>query len=149
MRKKILVSTATVTFSIVLSLLSFGMNSPIFQSVEGQVHMPDTTPDATPIAVVLYISEDKQENVFFDPSQFTIKQGEEVLILNNSTASHSFTNGENTDDPMAGKIFDTKMIQPGSFSEYLAFNLSPGEYPFYSSVNPSKIKGKMTILPNQ
>lgn len=43
------------------------------------IHMPDTSPDATPIAVVLHINEDKSGNVFFKPSEFTIKQGEEVL----------------------------------------------------------------------
>jgi len=155
MRKGILlVSTKTttnvITFFILLSLFSFGIDySIVFQPVEGQVHTPDITPDATPISVVLYITEDKQGNVFFNPSEFTIKQGEEVLILNNSSAGHSFTNGESPDDPMAGKIFDTKMIQPGSFSEYLAFNVSPGEYPFYSSVDPTNIKGKMTVLPKQ
>ena len=154
MRKgKLLVSTKTttttvITLFILLSLSSFGIDSIVFQPVQGQVHTPDITPDTTPI-LVLYITEDKQGNVFFNPSEFTIKQGEEVLILNNSSAGHSFTNGESPDDPMAGKIFDTKMIQPGSFSEYLAFNVSPGEYPFYSSVDPTNIKGKMTVLPKQ
>lgn len=139
----------TITFSILLTLLAFSVNSFAVQSVDGQIHTPDTTPDASPIAVVLYISEDKDGNVFFNPSEFTIKQGEEVLILNNSTGDHSFTNGESADDQMAGKIFDTKMIKAGSFSEYLAFNLSPGEYPFYSSIDPVNIKGKMIVLPQK
>lgn len=138
MRKgKLLVSktTTVITLFILLSLSSFGIDSIVFQPVQGQVHTPDITPDTTPI-LVLYITEDKQGNVFFNPSEFTIKQGEEVLILNNSSDGHSFTNGESPDDPMAGKIFDTDIIQPGSFSEYLAFNVSPRDYPFYSSVDP-------------
>lgn len=143
---KILISS-TITFSILLALLTFSVNSFAVQSIDGQIHTPDTTPDASPIAVVIHINEDKIGNVFFKPSEFTIKQGDEVLILNNSTGDHSFTNGESADDQMAGKIFDTKMIKPGSFSEYLAFNLSPGDYPFYSSTDPVKIKGKMTVLP--
>ncbi|HET9774378.1 MAG TPA: hypothetical protein VFP25_05270 [Nitrososphaeraceae archaeon] len=145
MTKKLI--SSTITFSILLALLTFSVNSFAVQSIDGQIHTPDTTPDASPIAVVIHINEDKSGNVFFKPSEFTIKQGEEVLILNNSTGDHSFTNGESADDQMAGKIFDTKMIKPGSFSEYLAFNLSPGDYPFYSSTDPVKIKGKMTVLP--
>jgi len=145
MTKKLI--SSTITFSILLALLTFSVNSFAVQSIDGQIHTPDTTPDASPIAVVIHINEDKTGNVFFKPSEFTIKQGEEVLILNNSTGDHSFTNGESADDQMAGKIFDTKMIKPGSFSEYLAFNLSPGDYPFYSSTDPVKIKGKMTVLP--
>ena len=145
MTKKLI--SSTMTLSILLALLTFSVNSFAVQSIDGQIHTPDTTPDASPIAVVIHINEDKSGNVFFKPSEFTIKQGEEVLILNNSTGDHSFTNGESADDQMAGKIFDTKMIKPGSFSEYLAFNLSPGDYPFYSSTDPVKIKGKMTVLP--
>ena len=145
MTKKLI--SSTITFSILLALLTFSVNSFAVQSIDGQIHTPDTTPDASPIAVVIHINEDKSGNVFFKPSEFTLKQGEEVLILNNSTGDHSFTNGESADDQMAGKIFDTKMIKPGSFSEYLAFNLSPGDYPFYSSTDPVKIKGKMTVLP--
>jgi plastocyanin len=145
MTKKLI--SSTITFSILLALLTFSINSFAVQSIDGQIHTPDTTPDASPIAVVIHINEDKSGNVFFKPSEFTIKQGEEVLILNNSTGDHSFTNGESADDQMAGKIFDTNTIKPGSFSEYLAFNLSPGDYPFYSSTDPVKIKGKMTVLP--
>jgi len=145
MTKKLI--SSTITFSILLALLTFSVNSFAVQSIDGQIHTPDTTPDASPIAVVIHINEDKSGNVFFKPSEFTIKQGEEVLILNNSTGDHSFTNGESADDQMAGKIFDTKMIKPSSFSEYLAFNLSPGDYPFYSSTDPVKIKGKMTVIP--
>ena len=133
MTKKLI--SSTITFSILLALLTFSVNSFAVQSIDGQIHTPDTTPDASPIAVVIHINEDKSGNVFFKPSEFTIKQGEEVLILNNSTGDHSFTNGESADDQMAGKIFDTKMIKPGSFSEYLAFNLSPGDYPFYSATD--------------
>ena len=135
--------------SILLALLTFSVNSFAVQSIDGQIHTPDTSPDASPIAVVLHINEDKSGNVFFKPSEFTIKQGEEVLVLNNSTKDHSFTNGASPDDQMAGKIFDTKMIMPGSFAEYLSFNLSPGDYPFYSSTDPLNIKGKMTVLPQK
>ena len=114
-----------------------------------QIHKPDTADiDATPISVVLMINEDKDRNVFFSPSEFSIRQGEEVLILNNATSNnHSFTNGENPDDPMAGKLFHTDTIKSGSFAEYLAVNLSPGKYPFFSIVDPSNVKGEMTILP--
>jgi hypothetical protein len=33
---------------------------------------------------------------------------------------------------MASKTFDTDTIKSGSFAEYLAVNLSPGKYPFFS-----------------
>jgi len=75
----------------------------------------------------------------------TIKQGEELLVLNNLTETHTFTNGNGTGDPMDGKIF-TVEITPGSFSEYLATNISPGNYSFYSKNDPN-LKGELVILP--
>lgn len=77
MTKKLI--SSTITFSILLALLTFSVNSFAVQSIDGQIHTPDTTPDASPIAVVIHINEDKSGNVFFKPSEFTIKQGEEVL----------------------------------------------------------------------
>jgi plastocyanin len=128
----------------------YSLGNPFeIQYSNAQIHKPDTADiDATPISVVLMINEDKDGNVFFSPAEFSIRQGEEVLILNNATSNnHSFTNGKNPDDPMAGKLFHTDTIKSGSFAEYLAVNLSPGKYPFFSIANPSNIKGEMTILP--
>ncbi|MFB5600214.1 MAG: hypothetical protein ACE5SW_08320 [Nitrososphaeraceae archaeon] len=130
--------------TVLLTLCSFSVKSEI-PYISGQIHTPDTQEDATQIAVVLYINEDRDGNSFFNPSEFTIKEGEEVLILNNSTQNHSFTNGKSIDDQMAGTKFDTGLIKPGSFAEYLALNVSPGEYPFYSSADPENMKGTMII----
>jgi hypothetical protein len=44
--------------------------------------------------------------------------------MNNDTLAHSFTNGQNPVDPMAGKLFDMN-IQTRGFIEYIATNLSP------------------------
>ena len=50
--------------------------------------------DSTPVAGVITITKDKDGNTIFNPQFTTIKQDEEVLILNNDTIGHSFTNGE-------------------------------------------------------
>jgi hypothetical protein len=134
-----------------LSFVYFLVNPLEIQYSNAQIHTPDTADiDSTPIAVILTINEDKEGNASFSPSEFSIKQDEEVLILNNATSNnHSFTNGENLEDPMAGKLFHTDTIKSGSFAEYLAVNLSPGKYPFFSIADPPNIKGEMTILPGQ
>jgi hypothetical protein len=140
-----------MSMSIALTFLYFLGNPLEIQYTNAQIHTPDTADiDSTPIAVVLMINEDRNGNVSFSPSEFSIKQGEEVLILNNATSNnHSFTNGENPDDPMAGKLFHTDTIKSGSFAEYLAVNLSPGKYPFFSIADPTNVKGEMTILTEQ
>jgi plastocyanin len=104
--------------------------------------------DSTPIAVVIIINRDQQGTSVFVPNNITIKAGEELLILNNDTIVHSFTNGMGKDDPMTGKLFDTGQIQPKGFTEYVASNLSPGNYTFHSTTNPNMI-GHMMVTDNK
>ena len=100
--------------------------------------------DSTPIAAVIIMTTDDQGKSVFNPMKTTIKQGEELLVLNNLTKTHTFTNGNGTGDAMDGKMFSVE-ITPGSFSEYLA-SISPGNYSFYSKNDPN-LKGELTILP--
>ena len=95
-----ILSLAVIATSIFTSALTF-------QSIYAQTHNIHSDIDATPIAAVITITKDKDGNTIFNPSTTTIKQDQEVLILNNDTIAHSFTNGENPEDPMAGKIFDS------------------------------------------
>jgi hypothetical protein len=112
------------------------------QSINAQ--SPHSDKDSTPIAAIITITKDKDGNTIFNPPGTTIKQDEEILILNNDTVAHSFTNGASPDDPMAGKIFDSGKIQPKGFIEYVATNLSPGNYTFYTITDP-KITAQLSI----
>jgi len=96
--------------------------------------------DSTPIAAVITISKGSQGNTIYNPQRTTINTGEEILIVNNSSSPHSVTNGNGIDDPLAGKLFDTGIIKPGGYTEYVASNLQPGNYPYYSTSDPT-VKG--------
>jgi plastocyanin len=98
----------------------------------------------TPIVAVVTISKDAQGNTAYDPQTVTIKTGEEILILNNDTAVHTFTNGMGPDDQLSGKLFDTGTIEPRGFVEYVASNLQPGTYPFFSMSDPTT-KGELVV----
>ena len=56
------------------------------------------------------------------------------------------TNGMGPDDPLVGKLFDTGPIPPKGFAEYVASNLSPGTYTFYST-NSTSTKGVLILEP--
>jgi plastocyanin len=112
--------------------------------LRSSVH-PDV--DSSPIAAVIIIGEDMQGNVSYIPNNVTVKVGEEILIVNNGTYTQSVTNGMSPDDPLAGKLFDTGPIPPRGFTEYVAANLSPGNYTFYSA-NSTSTTGVLTIEPN-
>ena len=103
-------------------------------------------PDASPIAAVIIIGTDMQGNTTYVPNNVTMKVGQEIFVLNNDTKSQSMTNGMGPDDPLAGKLFDTGPIPPKGFAEYVASNLSPGTYTFYST-NSTSTKGVLTLEP--
>ena len=46
-----------------------------------------------------------------------------------------------------GKFFNTGVIKPRGFIEYVPENLKPGNYSFYSSTDP-QIKGQLVVIPN-
>jgi plastocyanin len=99
---------------------------------------------STPVVAVITISKDAQGSTVYNPQNVTIKTGEEILILNNDTTSHTFTNGVGLDDQLAGKLFDTGTIEPKNFVEYVASNLQPGTYPFFSMTEPAA-KGELVV----
>ena len=134
--------TKTVLFIIALAAIT-GITS--FATIDVYAQSSHTEADSTPIAAVVMMTTDAQGNHVFNPIKTTIKQGEELLVLNNLTETHTFTNGNGTGDSMDGKIFSVD-ISPGSFSEYLASNISPGNYSFYSKTDPN-LKGALVILP--
>ncbi|HZL23190.1 MAG TPA: hypothetical protein VFC05_07690 [Nitrososphaeraceae archaeon] len=134
-----LVVIATSIFTCALTFHS------IYASQTNNTTTVHSDTDSTPIAAVITITKDKDGNLMFKPSVTTIKQDEEILILNNDTIAHSFTNGKNPEDPMAGKIFDSGTIQPKGFIEYVAANVSPGNYSFYTTTDPT-VTAQIVIL---
>ena len=136
-------------FFLVIATLIF-ISALTFQSVNAQTNTTGTSTvhsdmDSTSIAAVITITQDKNGNLIFNPSVTTVKQDEEILVLNNDTIAHSFTNGKNPEDPMAGKMFDSGTIQPKGFIEYVAANLSPGNYTFYTTTDPT-VTAQIVIL---
>ena len=116
----------TVYVSVASSSSSNNSTAPVHSDI-----------DVTPIAAVITITTGPQGNTIFNTQTTTIKTGEEVLILNNDTTTHTVTNGMNPNDPLSGKLFNTGNIEPRGFVEYVASNLQPGTYPFYSAYDPS------------
>jgi hypothetical protein len=98
------------------------------------------------ITAVIIIGKDMRGNVTYAPNNLTIKQGEEIIVINNDTNVQSMKSGMGPNDPLAGKLFDTGPIPPRGFTEYVASNLSPGNYTFYSG-NSSSARGFLTIEP--
>lgn len=103
------------------------------------------TPNSSPLAGVIIITKNDKGNLIFKPQTLTIKPGDEVFIGNNDTSPHSVTNGISSTDPFAGKLFDTGIINPKGYAEFVASNLNPGKYQYHSIKDPS-LKGEIIVL---
>jgi len=102
------------------------------------------TPNSSSLAGVIIITKNDKGNLIFKPQTLTIKPGEEVFIGNNDTSPHSITNGVSASDPLSGKLFDTGIINPKGYAEFVASNLNPGKYP-YHSIKDHSLKGEIIV----
>ena len=100
----------------------------------------------SPIEAVIMITENDNKAVFFQPNITTVRLAE-ILIANNSTSDHSVISGSGPDDPLSGRFFNTGVIKPKGFIDYVPENLKPGNYSFYPSTDP-QIKGQLVVIPN-
>lgn len=130
-------------FLILTTMITLGVYSiSIYQSFAQSSH---SEADVTPVAGYIIMTKNNQGKDVFEPQNTTIKEGQEIMILNNLTKTQTFTNGNGNGDSMDGKIFSVD-IKPNSFAEYLHTNISPGDYPFYSKNDPT-MKGHLIIQP--
>lgn len=127
-------------------MLSIFLAVPIAQSNAQNTSTFHSDVDRSPIEAVIMINENENKTTSFEPNTVTVRVGGEILIANNSTSDQSVTSGSGPDDPMSGKQFDTDLIKPNGFTEYVTNNLTPGNYSFYSSADP-EIKGQLTVIP--
>src|SRR5215210_1077482 len=104
-------------------LVHIGSSSPSNDTATAPIVHSDI--DSTPIAAVITISKGEQGNTIYNPQSTTIKMGEEILIVNNSSSPHSVTNGNGPTDTLSGKLFDTGIINPGAIIEIFLSELLP------------------------
>ena len=100
--------------------------------------------NSSPVAAIITITEDAEQNTVFRPETTNITRGEEIFIGNNSSSPQSITSGTGPEDPLSGKLFDTGIINSKGYAEFVTANLNPGSYPYYSTTNPSA-KGLINV----
>ncbi len=118
---------------------------PHAYSVTSMAANTTATPNSSSQAGVIIITKNDKGNLIFKPQTLTIKPGEEIFIGNNDTSPHSIINGISSSDPLSGKLFDTGLINPKGYAEFVASNLNPGKYPYYSIKDPS-LKGEIIVM---
>ena len=134
--KRFIFSSCMIGILFILIIANQNWILPRAYSVTSTAPNTTATPNSSSLAGVIIITKNDKGNLIFKPQTLTIKPGEEVFIGNNDTSPHSITNGISSSDPLSGKLFDTGLINPKGYAEFVASNLNPGKYPFYSIKRP-------------
>jgi cytochrome c oxidase subunit II len=83
-------------------------------------------------------------NPAYEPVSLTVKKGDEINVVNKDTSPHTVTSGTGLEDPEAGKMFDTSIINAGASAKLATANLEAAEYNYHCAVHPF-MTGKMIV----
>jgi cytochrome c oxidase subunit II len=83
-------------------------------------------------------------NPAYEPVSLTVKKGDEINVVNKDTSPHTVTSGTGLEDPEAGKMFDTSIINAGASGKVVTANLEAAEYNYHCAVHPF-MTGKMKV----
>jgi cytochrome c oxidase subunit 2 len=109
-----------------------------------------TTPAATTttssIAATLTIpmGASTPGNPAYEPASLTVKKGDAIDVVNKDSSPHTVTSGTGVEDPNAGKMFDTSIINAAASAQIATADLEAGEYDYHCSVHPF-MTGKIIV----
>ncbi len=99
---------------------------------------PPTTPAATAAAATLTIPMGAVTpgNPAYEPASLTVKKGDTIDVVNKDSSPHTVTSGTGLEDPNAGKMFDTSIINAAGSAQLATADLEAGEYDYHCAVHP-------------
>jgi plastocyanin len=83
-------------------------------------------------------------NPAYEPASLTVKKGDAIDVVNKDSSPHTVTSGTGLEDPNAGKMFDTSIINAAASAQIATADLEAGEYDYHCSVHPF-MTGKITV----
>jgi plastocyanin len=85
-----------------------------------------------------------QGNPDFDPDELTVAAGSDLTVTNEDTVPHTVTSGADAQDPNAGQMFDTSIINGGESATLSLAQVAAGQYDYHCMIHPY-MTGKMTV----
>jgi plastocyanin len=83
-------------------------------------------------------------NPAYEPASLTVKKGDAIDVVNKDSSPHTVTSGTGVEDPNAGKMFDTSIINAAASAQLATADLEAGEYDYHCAVHPF-MTGKITV----
>ena len=80
----------------------------------------------------------------YDPDELTVAAGSEVSVVNQDTVPHTVTSGTGPQDPNAGQMFDTSLINGGESATLSLAQVAAGPYDYHCMVHPY-MTGKLVV----
>ena len=75
-------------------------------------------------------------NPAYEPASLTVKKGDAIDVVNKDSSPHTVTSGTGLEDPNAGQMFDTSIINAAASAQLATADLEAGEYDFHCAVHP-------------
>ena len=100
---------------------------------------PPTTPAATTAAaatLTIPMGAVTPGNPAYEPASLTVKKGDTIDVVNKDSSPHTVTSGTGLEDPNAGKMFDTSIINAAGSAQLATADLEAGEYDYHCAVHP-------------
>jgi plastocyanin len=108
---------------------------------------PPTTPTATTTAaatLTIPAGAATPGNPAYEPASLTVKKGDAIDVVNKDSSPHTVTSGTGLEDPNAGKMFDTSIINAAASAQLATTDLEAGEYDYHCAVHPF-MTGKIIV----
>jgi plastocyanin len=103
-----------------------------------------TTSAAAAATLTIPVGAATPGNPAYEPVSLTVKKGDEINVVNKDTSPHTVTSGTGLEDPEAGKMFDTSIINAGASGKVVTANLEAAEYNYHCAVHPF-MTGKIIV----
>jgi cytochrome c oxidase subunit II len=97
---------------------------------------PATTAAAAAATLTIPTGAATPGNPAYEPASLTVKKGDAIDVVNKDSSPHTVTSGTGLEDPNAGKMFDTSIINAAASAQLATADLEAGEYDFHCSVHP-------------
>src|ERR687890_96319 len=112
----------------------------------GAATPPSTPAAATAAAATLTIPTGAATpgNPAYEPASLTVKKGDAIDVVNKDSSPHTVTSGTGLEDPNAGKMFDTSIINAAASAQLATADLEAGEYDYHCAVHPF-MTGKIIV----
>jgi cytochrome c oxidase subunit 2 len=105
---------------------------------------PATTTAAAAATLTIPAGAATPGNPAYEPASLTVKKGDAIDVVNKDSSPHTVTSGTGLEDPNAGKMFDTSIINAAASAQIATADLEAGEYDYHCAVHPF-MTGKIIV----